>query len=105
MNQSTEKVATTVFLTLGQEYCYESKEDTMPLNLKITLQTFVTSIKMKASVNFIETESSNLEGIYSGQIIFLKKEPGQRDEQYEVDNCKIKSENTFRILTPFHRTL
>lgn len=67
-------MVTTVFLTLGQAYCYESEEDTMPLNLKITLQTFVMWIKMKASVNCTETESSNLEGIYSGQITFLKKE-------------------------------
>ena len=66
-NHNTEKVVTTVFLTLGQVYCYESKEDTVPLNLKITLQTFLMSIKMKSSVNFIEAESSNLEGIYSGQ--------------------------------------
>lgn len=98
-------MVTTVFLTLGQGYCYESKEDTMPLNLKITLQTFVMSIKMKASLNFIETESSNLEDIYSGQIIFLKREPGQSDEQHEVDNCKIKSENTLRSLIPFCRML
>lgn len=31
-------MVTTDFLTLGQEYRYESKEDTIPLNLKITLQ-------------------------------------------------------------------
>lgn len=77
----------------------------MALNLKITLQTFIMLIKTKASVNFIEAESSNLEGIYSGQIIFLKREPEQSDEQYEVDNCKINSENTLRRLIPFHRNL
>lgn len=100
-NQNTEKVVTAVFLTPGQECCYESKEDTMSLNLKITLKTFVMSIKMKACINTTETESSNLEG----QITFLKREPGQNDEQYEVDNCKIMSESTFRSLIPFHWTL
>lgn len=103
-NQNTEKVVDTVFLTLGQEYCYESEEDTMPLNLKIILQTFMLS-KMKASVNFIETESSDLEGTYSSQIIFLKMKPGQSNKQYEVDNCKINSENTLGCLIPFHQTL
>lgn len=29
---------------------------------------------------------------------------GQSDEQYEVDNCKIKSESTLRSLIPFHWT-
>lgn len=94
----------TIFLTLGQEYWYESEEDTMPLNLKITLQTFMLT-EMKASVNFIETESSNLEGTCSSQIIFLKMKPGQSNKQYEEDNCKIKSEDTLRCLIPFHQTL
>lgn len=59
-------------------------------------------VKIKASVNCIETESSNLEGIYSGQINLLKREPGHSDKQYEVDNCKIKSESTLSSLIPFH---
>lgn len=78
----------------------------MPLSLKkkITLQAFTISIKMKASINFIESESSDFENIYSGQIILIKRVPGQSDEQYEVDNCKIKSESTLRSLIPFHWT-
>lgn len=104
-SQNTEEVVTKVFRTLGQEYYYGSKEGSMPLNLQITLQIFIMLIKMKAPVNFIETESSNLESIYSGQIIFLTREPGQSGEHYEIDNCKIKSENTLKCLIPFHWTL
>lgn len=103
-DQNTENMVDTICLTLGQEYWYESKEDTMPLNFKITLQTFMLT-EMKASVNFIETESSNLEGTCSSQIIFLKMKPGQSNKQYEEDNCKIKSEDTLRCLIPFHQTL
>lgn len=73
-------VISIVLLTLAQEYFYETKEDTMPQSWKkkkkITLQTFTISIKMKASINFIESESSDFEDIYSGQIILLKRVPG-----------------------------